>query len=424
MWPKSIKVRNEHGRLPLHEACCENAQNAGLIAMLIAEWPHAVRDACQKTGLLPLHLACKAQGSLAVLQLLVEAWSEAVLVPDEYGFLPLHYACKNVGGVSDTEQKQSLEKIKLLVEARPESLQIQTKLGMLPLHWACFDPVASTNVIRYLVESFPAAVFVQDHKGRLPLHLACAETAAGPPFEVIQCLVQAWPESIHILQGEDKSAAFMANFQGYSADLKKMCNREFDGLQALALDLVCKAVSSKQLSQPSTELLLLLTSQVPPLHFASAHAWIPTRLTTIQYLSSIYPSDRMHFHDGKLPFHNLCRAGVHSSVLRWWLEECPNAICAPTTDTGDYPLHCYLVSSTIITTTSNKTGLSIQQSLFWSTVIYLAEHYPGAISSTNRMGWHLLHLAVIRDAPLDVIFYLLCQSPEAVTRHHVDFQPF
>ncbi len=131
---------------------------------------------------------------------------------------------------------------------------------------------------------------------------------------------------------------------------RKMCNHDFDGLHALALDLVCKAATSKQLSQPSTKLFLLLTRQVPPLHFAAAHAWIPTRLTTIQYLSLIYLSDRMRFHDGKLPFHLLCRAGAPRFFLQLWLlEEWPNAIFAVTTDTCDYPLHCYL-SLTIITT--------------------------------------------------------------------------
>jgi len=285
MWPESIQVRSSLGYLPLHAACRENAQNAELIAFLMAKWPLAVREAYPTLGRLPLHLACRAHGSLTVLQMLIDAYVEAVLVPDVNGFLPLHYACWKRKG----SMQISLEQIKLLVEKMPESLHIQTNLGMLPLHWACFSPISSTNVIRYLVKSNPATAFVRDHKGRLPLHLACAETTGGPPFEVIQCLVQAWPESIHIPKGD---ANFHITFlKGEREDRYKSGDDLCGSQQALALDLVCNAFCLEGQAQPSPELLLLLTNEMPPLHFACAHTWIDTQLRTIQYLSMLYLND-------------------------------------------------------------------------------------------------------------------------------------
>jgi len=173
-------------------------------------------------------------------------------------------------------------------------------------------------------------------------------------------------------------------------------DHKFDGVQALPLELVCMAVDSKQWPQPSPKLLLLLMNEVPPLHFASAHAWISMRWTTIQCLFSIYPN--MQFHDGKLPFHHLCHAGVPCCLLEWWLEECPDAISSPTMDTSNYPLHCYL-SSSLTTTSTDMELLSTLQTSYSSMVIYLAEQYPVAMHSTNCMGWLPLHIAACMMHP-------------------------
>jgi len=189
-----------------------------------------------------------------------------MLAQDGDGFVPLHYACRKVKIVTsdDANEIQSpLETIKLLVEPRPESLQIKTKLGMLPLHWACFDPVASTDVIRYLVESSPATVFAKDYKGRLPLHLACNQTTGGPPLEVIQCLVRACPESIHILQREDMSDCG-SDDDSYEEDEDESArgHHELDGMTVLAFDLLCKAAATNEREQPLPEVLLLLTNEI------------------------------------------------------------------------------------------------------------------------------------------------------------------
>jgi len=422
MWPDSIKVRNEDGYLPLHIACCHNAQHASMIALIMDQWPPAVRDASPKSGRLPLHLACRAQGSLQVLRLLVNAWSEAVRVQDVNGFLPLHFACQNGTVMSDTgETRCFLGEIKLLVEAWPASLQSKTKRGMLPLHWACFDPMSSTDVIRYLVESYPAAVFMQDHRGRLPLHLACAEATGSPPLEAIQCLVRAWPESVNMLQGEDKSGSYDVKYaRGDREDGSEIGKLTLDGLKVVALDVLCEADrSAHHQTQISLELLLLLTNGKPPWHFVSSYPWISFRWTTIQYLFRVYPNDRMQFHDGKLPFHNFCRSGVPLGILEGWLEELPDSISTRTTDTGDFPLHCYLLSKIQVSTAETDRSIIKRQNCAYSSaaVLHLAKKYPAAMRSTNRAGWLPLHLAAMNDAPLDVLFYLVREVPESVMRH-------
>ncbi len=52
----------------------------------------------------------------------------------------------------------------------------------------------------------------------------------------------------------------------------------------------------------------------------------------------------------------------------------------------------------------------------FSTVEYLVKQYPAALRSVNRSGWLPIHLAVMHDAPLDVLFYLARHNPESLLR--------
>jgi len=150
------------------------------------------------------------------------------------------------------------------------------------------------------------------------------------------------------------------------------------------------------------ELLLLLMNEIPPLHFACA-TWFPDRSTTIQYLSMVVPNDCIQLHEGKLPFHNLCLARAPHCFLEWWLEKYPNAIHMPTTDTGDFPLHCYLSSHKSTHTTSSGNITTKREyftktrqtaATYSSTIQYLAKQYLTAMCSTNRQGWLPLHMLV------------------------------
>jgi len=50
-----------------------------------------------------------------------------------------------------------------------------------------------------------------------------------------------------------------------------------------------------------------------------------------------------------------------------------------------------------------------------SAVQFLVEQYPGAVTCTDQMGWIPFHLAALQDAALDVVFYLICQHPGALS---------
>jgi len=143
----------------------------------------------------------------------------------------------------------------------------------------------------------------------------------------------------------------------------------------------------------SLELLLLLTNEIPPWHFVSTHPWISYRWTTIQYLFRVYPNDRMQFHDGKLPFHNFCQSGVPLAILEGWLEEFPDAISTGTTDSGDFLLHCYMLSKIKVSTAEMDLSIIKRQNCAYSsTAVYIWQKStpPPCAALTAWDGYHCI----------------------------------
>jgi hypothetical protein len=104
------------------------------------------------------------------------------------GDFPLHVAC--------TDRPQSIDTIRSLVTACPEAIKAANLDVFLPLHVACANN-APLEVIQFLVEQWPESVMISAKKSKsdrdLPLHIACQNTAA---LEVVQYLVEQWPEAV------------------------------------------------------------------------------------------------------------------------------------------------------------------------------------------------------------------------------------
>jgi len=298
------------------------------------------------------------------------------------------------------------------VEAWPESLKVAAYQDMLPLHCACFSPTASTDVIRYLVDAYPEAVHSYDDRHRLPLHLVCAQdTMAAIPLETIECLVQAWPDSVRMRHKHVDIVWCQDGFTGDDID-SESGDRESDAVPGLALDLACAAAAEG--GRPSPEMIRVLTSDMPPLHFACTYlwtTWTPVRMATLAYLAPLFPNDPMHFHHDMLPLHCACLVGAPRSVLEWLVKQYPEAIRMATTDVGNLPLHCYLSSTTMVNRRISM-DYSAEPPSHLSAVEYLLEQYPDAVYRPNRMGWLPLHVAAMHNAPLDVLFRLTRRVPE------------
>jgi ankyrin repeat protein len=91
-----------------------------------------------------------------------------------------------------------MDRIRQLVNANPDAVKFRTEYsGQIPLHAACgaFEIGGgwSPEVIQYLVDQWPESVKVASNSGDLPLHRACSNQAL---LAVVQYLVEQWPESV------------------------------------------------------------------------------------------------------------------------------------------------------------------------------------------------------------------------------------
>ncbi len=110
----------------LHEIC-KNKPTADVIR----QWLQIKKEDVEKVGMaghVPLHYACGFGASLEVVDILVDAFPEALTKPDEHdGMLPLHYACKE-GAQSDV--------LDFLLMAYPEATLVQDRNKMTPMDYA------------------------------------------------------------------------------------------------------------------------------------------------------------------------------------------------------------------------------------------------------------------------------------------------
>jgi hypothetical protein len=96
-----------------------------------------------------------------VVQLLLEAYSQAALIPDSLGRLPLHYALSN--GADPVI-------VNALLRQAPDACRGVDGKGWTPLHVAC-SVGAGFPVIQALVDIYPEAVVFRTDKGSSPAAL-------------------------------------------------------------------------------------------------------------------------------------------------------------------------------------------------------------------------------------------------------------
>jgi len=83
--------------------------------------------------------------------------------------------------------------VQLLVEAWPNAVCLQNWNGYLALHDACLYDFTG-EVIQFLIKCRPESVCCQAKHGTLPLHNACRNER--PVFLAIRSLIEVWPDSV------------------------------------------------------------------------------------------------------------------------------------------------------------------------------------------------------------------------------------
>jgi len=319
MWSSSFEhQRSDEGTLPLHEAC-RSAKSLATIQLLLKASPNMIRQGrySRKEGILyPLHIALRNFAvSVDVIQYLVEQWPESLQVrldnDDETGKLAMHYAC---------EKGLSCSVIRFLVEQWPAAVREKSELS-LPLHYACRQARSSSDTIAYLIDAWPDSIKVLDGHSRLPLHDACIHHAENP--DVIKLLVDKWPDAAHVANPSDGCLPLhLACREKASLEVLQLlvqtwpsAVREKDNEGLLPLHYICEKKFVK--GNPCLEKVQLLVESWPespqiktadgilPLHAACSY---PQATSVVRYLVDSYPQAvRIQDRFRRLPLHNACK---------------------------------------------------------------------------------------------------------------------
>jgi hypothetical protein len=157
--------------------------------------PHAARqwtnrpgffDGEHESSVLPLHVACSLHTPLHVVQALVEAYPEALHMPETaFKRLPIHVA---------TQFAEQPDVIKYLVREDRASALEPDILGRLPIHYACSNG-SDPAVVKALLAANTASALYADYNGWLPIHVAIN---FGASTEVVKELIKACPTSVAV----------------------------------------------------------------------------------------------------------------------------------------------------------------------------------------------------------------------------------
>ena len=126
------------------------------------------RTAAALDNRLPLHLvAARRESQASLMTKLIQAHPRGAAVVDRTGKLPLHLACE--------AGKEWADGLLSLHEAFPDGIRQaeQNSRGWLPLHIVASNANSSPGVVARIVEAHPEGATVADSNGSYPLHLAC-----------------------------------------------------------------------------------------------------------------------------------------------------------------------------------------------------------------------------------------------------------
>jgi ankyrin repeat protein len=128
--------QDRKGMILLHRACMRNGFSADLIRVLAEAYPQGwtVQDNSSRTPK----------------QYLIESASRK----DENGMLLLHRQAAHCEGLS-------VESLNILFDAYSEAIRIQDNFGLLPLHYACLNEVSTVDIIMSLVKLYPESILVR-----------------------------------------------------------------------------------------------------------------------------------------------------------------------------------------------------------------------------------------------------------------------
>lgn len=143
---------------------------------------------------------------METLKLIVEAYPEALQVPDDGGLLPLHVAAGTL----------HLPLLSYLVHMCPSTITATTHQGQIPMHFALLR-FGRDNVpaLRFFLGLWPDAVRHHDSTGNLPLHVATRSCC----IESVRHLLAQYPEAVKTQNAEGNIPLHVATSTTFAYDI-------------------------------------------------------------------------------------------------------------------------------------------------------------------------------------------------------------
>jgi ankyrin repeat protein len=178
----------------MHMACQLPWFTVKEFKVFVAGCPAAVQQT-DMDGTLPLHQFMQygrwyeGRNSKPIFLELVQAYPESLALMDQTGVLPLHYILDE----AQEDNAEDLVYLESLVNLCPGAFAASSldDTGELLLHKAC-NTASWAHRIPLILTAYPEAIQTQSAAGWNPL---CLAIRANAPWETIDLLIQAWPES-------------------------------------------------------------------------------------------------------------------------------------------------------------------------------------------------------------------------------------
>jgi len=207
------KDKNSLDNLPLHQvlrAADSSVREIGRVRKILRAYPGAIEQPGQ-FGWLPLHFAlasnCHAETVRLVLRAHPDAARKLIIDADGgAGGLQLNDPSEAITALHLAVERGDAGLVKDVVAAAPAMATHINAEVCLPLHHAvhCKAPLP---VIRETVAAFPEGTRVANADGRIPLHLAAGGSSGSSAYATLKFLVESYPDSVHVLDHNGKSAA-------------------------------------------------------------------------------------------------------------------------------------------------------------------------------------------------------------------------
>jgi len=418
-YPEGPTKQDKNGWLPLHTACFHSAPPEVVRALLDAH-PEGAREQNCGLGLSPLHLACDpCEDSVhpEVVRALLDVYPKGATKEDRTGWIPLHLACKS---------RVPPEVVRALLDAYPEGAtkQDSVEIGLnkeqnFPLHTALVHS-APLEVVRALLDAYPEGAAQGNNRGEIALHHACGKKV--PDFQRV---------SEHIFQ-EDVSEddTEYGRYIPSTYTLERVCRGY--GLTAAysyVTSTLSEMLEAPDLSEAQKVILRLHLQQMINMQNqlavqATAAEVIPDdqaegeeeayedqveeevqrmAVEVVRTLLDAYPEGpTKQDKNGWLPLHTACFHSAPPEVVRALLDAHPEGAREQNCGLGLSPLHLACDPC--------------EDSVHPEVVRALLDVYPKGATKEDRTGWIPLHLACKSRVPPEVVRALLDAYPEGATQ--------